>query len=80
MLNVTIDTDKGWLHSQPKADQDTIQRKILKAQAEGHVNIRFKGEHYAMPADTSQLGRADLMGRSLAGDFKDVPPYLGATR
>ena len=78
MLTVTIDPDNGYLAGQPKATQDFLERKIVKASTRGDIALRFKGDHYPAATDSSsRLALAGQLGRNRAEDFKTVTPWAG---
>ena len=60
-MRVVIDPDNGYLSTQPKATQDFVERKLLKAQTAGDIRLCFRGEHWAEPTTANRL---DLVNHS----------------
>lgn len=81
-MRVTVNPDKGWFASLPGATAHFIMGKLVKSNADpkSNVEIRFAGEHWSERVNSGPLNqRADALGRALARDFRDVPPWKGTS-
>ena len=80
-MNITVNPDSGWFASLPTATAHFVMGKLAKAQGDKRhpVTVRFHGEHWSAPKPSAATNqRAAMMGRELAKDFRDVPPWKGA--
>jgi hypothetical protein len=85
-VRVTINPERGWFASLPKATQDFIQRKVTKAQTDRRfpVEVSVTGSgamraHFAHRPTQARLDQAEHMGAVLARDFRTVPAWRGAS-
>jgi hypothetical protein len=85
-MNVTINPESGWFASLPKATQDFVMRKLLKAQTDPKrpINLRVTGagvmrEHFTHTPSQARLGMADDLGRKMAREMRHVTPWRGAS-